>query len=121
LHRWSFGRVFAFVSKLTNYSNSRGISDCFFWVLPKHFFTSNSLAEPYVWGRGCQGGAQQGTGARGEQYLDGSVRSHTVRLLELFSDDDPAAAHLSPYSWIKLPIRGAASVLGRNFRSKSNT
>ena len=35
-------------------------------------------------GLGSQGGAQQGTGARGEQYLDGPARSHTIAAGVLF-------------------------------------
>ena len=39
------------------------------------------LAALRLWAAGaCQGGAQQGTGARGEQYLDkASLPTHTVR------------------------------------------
>jgi hypothetical protein len=46
----------------------------------KQIITNNSLAEHFGEGPSSQGGAQQGTGARGEQYLDGSDRSHTMRL-----------------------------------------
>jgi len=35
-------------------------------------------------GLGSQGGAQQGTGARGEQYLDSPARSHTLAAGILF-------------------------------------
>src|SRR5437588_7147259 len=50
----------------------------------KHISTNNSLAAHLGGGRGSQGGAQQGTRARGEQYLDGLARSHTIAALELF-------------------------------------
>ncbi len=36
------------------------------------------LAAHHGAGWGSQGGAQKGTGARGEQYLDGPDRSHTI-------------------------------------------
>src|SRR5262249_18365878 len=44
----------------------------------KQFSQSNFLAAHFGGGWGSQGGAQQGTGARGEQYLDGPIRSHTL-------------------------------------------
>ena len=56
----------------------------FFWfsftVDPsiKHSSQSNFLAAHLGGDSGSQGGAQQGTGARGEQYLDGPSRSHTL-------------------------------------------
>src|SRR6059036_2583668 len=53
----------------------------------KHMAANNSLAAHLGGGRGSQGGAQQGTGARGEQYLDGLARSHTIAALELFAPD----------------------------------
>ena len=37
-----------------------------------------ALAAHHGGDRGGQGGAQQGTGARGEQYLEGHGRSHTL-------------------------------------------
>ncbi len=44
----------------------------------KHFCTKQFLAAHLGGGPGSQGGAQQGTGGRGEQYLDGPARSHTL-------------------------------------------
>src|SRR5438045_2345532 len=46
---------------------------------------NNSIAAHPGGGPSSQGGAQQGTGARGEQYLDGSARSHKIAALELFA------------------------------------
>jgi len=40
---------------------------------------NKNLAAHHGGGSDSQGGAQQGTGARGEQYLDGLTRSHTIR------------------------------------------
>jgi hypothetical protein len=42
------------------------------------------LATHHGEGPGGQGGAQQGTGARGEQYLDGLARSHKIQSRILF-------------------------------------
>ena len=42
------------------------------------------LAEHHDGGPDGQGGAQQGTGARGEQYLDGLARSHKIARKVLF-------------------------------------
>ena len=39
---------------------------------------NKNLAARHGGGADRQGGAQQGTGARGEQYLDGLTRSHTI-------------------------------------------
>src|SRR5215510_11212863 len=46
--------------------------------LRKHFFKNNSLAAHLGGGASSQGGGEQGTGARGSHYLDGSPRSHTI-------------------------------------------
>src|SRR5215510_11004751 len=46
--------------------------------LRKHFFKNNSLAAHLGGGASSQGGGEQGTGARGSHYLDGSTRSHTI-------------------------------------------
>jgi hypothetical protein len=47
--------------------------------MSKNQTTKNKiLAAHHGGGWGSQGGAQQGTGARGEQYLDGTNRSHTI-------------------------------------------
>src|SRR3989442_13011365 len=47
--------------------------------------TKNKILAAHLGGGpGRQGGAQQGTGARGEQYLDGPVRSHTIAAWSLF-------------------------------------
>src|SRR5258706_16202247 len=53
-------------------------------LLYKQISLNNSLAAPLGGGSSSQGGAQKGTGARGEQYLDGLARSHKLRALELF-------------------------------------
>src|SRR5437667_6200311 len=53
----------------------------------KPIAANNSLAAHLGEGRGSQGGAQQGTGARGEQYLDGFARSHTIAASELLAPD----------------------------------
>jgi len=51
----------------------------------KNNMTKNKiLAAHHGGGRDCQGGAQQGTGARGEQYLDSPARSHTIAPKVLF-------------------------------------
>jgi hypothetical protein len=55
--------------------------------MSKQITSNNSLAAHLGGGPGSQGGAQQGTGARGEQYLDGQDRSHTLRRPELFEFD----------------------------------
>src|SRR5262249_46586735 len=44
----------------------------------KHFFKNSSLAAHLGGGASSQGGGEQGTGARGSHYLDGSPRSHTI-------------------------------------------
>src|SRR5215471_11509583 len=50
----------------------------------KHTFPNNCLAAHLGGGSRGQGGAQQGTRARGEQYLDGVSRSHTLAAEQLF-------------------------------------
>ncbi len=45
---------------------------------------NKTLAEHHDGGLDSQGGAQQGTGARGEQYLDGPGRSHKIARKVLF-------------------------------------
>jgi hypothetical protein len=50
----------------------------------KHNFPNNCLAAHLGGGSRGQGGAQQGTRARGEQYLDGASRSHTLAAGQLF-------------------------------------
>jgi hypothetical protein len=44
----------------------------------KQMTANNSLAAHPGGGPSRQGGAQQGTGARGEQYLYGSALRHTI-------------------------------------------
>ena len=61
----------------------------------KQIPTNNSLAEHFGEGPSSQGGAQQGTGARGEQYLDGLDRSHTVARKILF---EPSSALKHPHT-----------------------
>jgi len=46
---------------------------------------NKSVAEQPGVAAGSQGGAQQGTRARGEQYLDGTTRSRTIAPKDLFS------------------------------------
>src|SRR3989442_3619532 len=47
--------------------------------------TKNKILAAHLGGGpGRQGGAQQGRGARGEQSLDGPVRSHTIAAWSLF-------------------------------------
>jgi hypothetical protein len=50
----------------------------------KHNFPNNCSAAHFGGGSRGQGGAQQGTGARGEQYVDGVSRSHTLAAGQLF-------------------------------------
>jgi hypothetical protein len=64
----------------------------------KHTFSNNCLAALLGGGSRGQGGAQQGTRARGEQYLDGASRSHTLaagQLFEITNTNNPSA--LSPF------------------------
>jgi transposase InsO family protein len=51
----------------------------------EHKLKNKSLAEHPGEATGGQGGAQQGTGARGEQYLEGTARSRTIAAKDLFS------------------------------------
>ena len=53
-------------------------------MLEKQKTKNKILAAHLGGGLGGQGGAQQGTGARGEQYLDGLARSHTIAAWILF-------------------------------------
>src|SRR5438445_13349882 len=62
---------------------------------------SNSLAAHLGGGRGSEGGAQQGTGARGEQYLDGLARSHTIAALKLFAPAAVLNTQIRPLETIK--------------------
>src|SRR4051812_19733500 len=50
----------------------------------KQMTRNKILAEHHDGGPDGQGGAQQGTGARGEQYLDGPARSHKIARKVLF-------------------------------------
>jgi hypothetical protein len=50
----------------------------------KQHLKNKSLAAHLGGATNGQGGAQQGTRARGEQYLDGSSRSHTLSAPDLF-------------------------------------
>src|SRR5947207_2966579 len=50
----------------------------------KQITKNKNLAAHHGGGSDSQGGAQQGTGARGEQYLDGPTRSHTIAPKVLF-------------------------------------
>ncbi len=97
LHSWSAARWRALFSHLAGYRNP-GRSAIALWpraaLRAKHSFTSNSLAAYHGGGRGCQGGAQQGTRARGEQYLDSPARSHTLAAPELLEVLLPAVRPL---------------------------
>src|SRR5579864_3712069 len=59
----------------------------------KQHFKNKSLAAHLGGAANGQGGAQQGTRARGEQYLEGSPRSHTLSAPDLFA---PTLNHLNP-------------------------
>src|SRR4051794_27601712 len=50
----------------------------------KQMTRNKILAEHHDGGPDGQGEAQQGTGARGEQYLDGPARSHKIARKVLF-------------------------------------
>ena len=52
---------------------------------------NKTLAKHHDGGLDSQGGAQQGTGARGEQYLDGPTRSHTIAARILFGTHNSAS------------------------------
>src|SRR2546428_9496166 len=67
----------------------------------KQIAANNSLAAHLGGGRGSQGGAQQGTGARGEQYLDGLARSHTIAALKLFAPAAVLNTQIRPLETIK--------------------
>jgi hypothetical protein len=58
----------------------------------KQHLKNKSLAAHPGGATNGQGGAQQGTRARGEQYLEGSSRSHTLSAPDLF---DPTLNHLN--------------------------
>ena len=58
---------------------------------------NKNLAEHHDGGPGSQGGAQQGTGARGEQYLDGLARSHKIARKGLFGISTMRRARTNPY------------------------
>jgi hypothetical protein len=63
-------------------------------MLQRHNTKNKILAAHLGGGLGRQGGAQQGTGARGEQYLDGPTRSHTIAAWILFGPSHrPAQIH----------------------------
>jgi len=52
--------------------------------MEKQTAQNKNLAAHHGGGSDSQGGAQQGTGARGEQYLDGPARSHIIARRILF-------------------------------------
>jgi hypothetical protein len=52
--------------------------------MEKQTAQNKNVAAHHGGGPDRQGGAQQGTGARGEQYLDGPARSHTIARRILF-------------------------------------
>ena len=52
---------------------------------------NKTLAEHHDGGPEGQGGAQQGTGARGEQYLDALARSHKIARKVLFGTSTGSA------------------------------
>jgi hypothetical protein len=59
--------------------------------MKKQTTKNKNLAAHHGGGPDSQGGAQQGTGARGEQYLDGRARSHTIVRRVLFGTSKPYA------------------------------
>lgn len=64
-------------------------------------FQNKTLSASDGGGPGGQGGAQQGTGARGEQYLDGRDRSHTLARRILF---EPSSALKLSLTINQIPI-----------------
>jgi hypothetical protein len=58
----------------------------------KQMTKNKILAEHHDGGPDGQGGAQQGTGARGEQYLDGLARSHKIARKVLFGTSTRGAS-----------------------------
>ena len=64
------------------------------------------LAAHHEGGPGGQGGAQQGTGARGEQYLDGPELPHTLVRTILFGNltRAPQQTHNNKNSLTECPI-----------------
>src|SRR3954467_5438816 len=73
-------------------------------------FPNKTLSADHGGGPRGQGGAQQGTGARGEQYLDGGDRSHTLARRILF---EPSSAFKLPSTINKIPLNNCPF-----FRSK---
>jgi len=57
----------------------------------KQMTKNKTLAEHHDGGPEGQGGAQQGTGARGEQYLDALARSHKIARKVLFGTSTGSA------------------------------
>src|SRR3954469_12965601 len=60
--------------------------------MTKQMTKNKILAEHHDGGPDGQGGAQQGTGARGEQYLDGLARSHKIARKVLFGTSTRGAS-----------------------------
>ena len=87
LHGWSVGRwrALKFYSHRARYPKADRSAIVYRGPTTSalQFFTSNFLAAHHGGGLGGQGGAQQGTRARGEQYLDGPARSHTLGAAQL--------------------------------------
>ena len=77
---------------------------------------NKNLAEHHDAGPGSQGGAQQGTGARGEQYLDGLARSHKIARKVLFGTSTVRRARTNPYQSQKSSLTDCPF-----FRSKRTT
>jgi len=64
-------------------------------------FRNKTLSAFHGGGPGRQGGAQQGTGARGEQDFDGGDRSHTLARRILF---EPSSALKHPSTINQIPL-----------------
>ena len=73
--------------------NRRRLHSALDYKSPEHFerehhAKNKSIAAHPGGAPDSQGGAQQGTGARGEQYLDGLARSRTMAAQDLFSSKE---------------------------------
>jgi hypothetical protein len=79
----------------------------------KQTFPNDCLAASLGGGWRSQGGAQQGTRARGEQYLDGVSRSHTLAAKQLFG-----IAHTNNFSATCPFFRSKPRVLEREFEDE---
>jgi|SRR5437867_503640 len=71
----------------------------------KHTSKNKILAAHHGGGPGGQGGAQQGTGARGEQYLDGPDLRHTLARRILFASFPHACKQTHNNKTLLLSVR----------------